>query len=470
MIVRITMDKIYATQVKHRMNHKASLYLAPITMNLLRRLSIVVSLIPLLFHNLAQSADAKTATPNIILIVADDLGYGDLGSYGCKDIPTPHIDSLAKQGVRFTQAYAYNICSPTRAALNTGCYAERSGIRTVLMGGSVKEFAKAKTLASSLKGNGYTTGLVGKWHLGYHGDVLPTRMGFDEFFGFLGGKIDYYKHTDSTQKGPGPEGKHELWEGETEVFREGYSTELFTERAIKFVRDHSKGPFFLEICYNTPHFSTKKGVFQAPESYLKKFNVTSNPNGTRGGYAAMVNCMDDQIGQLLTELAALKIEKNTLVIFVSDNGSELVGSNGELSGGKKSNSEGGIRVPLIMKLPGTIPAGSVREYAVHVMDLMPTLLDLTGTLSPAGVKFDGINIWPAITGKERIPERSIFYPPSAIRRGEWKLNGDKLYNLSKDPAEKNDVAKEQKEIAERLTREMEAYRSDLGIKKKIKAK
>lgn len=408
--------------------------------------------------------------PNILLIVADDLGYGDTGCYGCKDIPTPHIDRLAKQGVRFTQAYAYNICSPTRASLNTGCYAERSGIRTVLMGGSVEAFGKAKTLASSLKSRGYSTGLIGKWHLGYDGDVLPTRMGYDEFFGCLGGKIDYYKHTDSTQKGRSPEGKHDLREGEIEVFREGYSTALFTDRAIKFVRDHSKEPFFLQLCYNAPHFSTKKGVFQAPDAYLRKFNVPPNPNGTRAGYAAMVNCMDDQIGRLLAELAATKIDGNTLVIFMSDNGSELVGSNGPFSGGKHSNKEGGIRVPLIARLPGAIPAGNVFEDAVHVMDLMPTLLDLTGTPTPVGVRFDGTNIWPAITGKETIPERSLFYPPSAIRRGEWKLNGDKLYNLSKDPTEKNDVAKEHKEITDRLTREMEAYRSDLGINKKIKAK
>lgn len=416
----------------------------------------------------AWSAEIQQAKPNIILIVADDLGYGDLGSYGCKDIPTPNIDRLAKEGVRFTQAYAYNVCSPTRAALNTGCYAERSGIRSVLMGGSVKAFAHAKTLASTLKSGGYSTGHIGKWHLGYEGDVLPTRMGFDEFFGFLGGKIDYYKHTDSTQKGSGPEGKHELWEGETEVFREGYSTELFTERAIKFVREHSRGPFFLQLCYNAPHFSTTKGVFQAPDSYLKKFNVASSPDRTRGGYAAMVNCMDDQIGQLLAELETLKIEGRTLVMFVSDNGSELVGSNGILSGGKHSNKEGGIRVPMIARFSGSIPAGTVRDDVVHVMDLMPTLLAMTGISAPSGVKFDGVNIWPAMTGKKFVAERGLFYPPSAIRRGEWKLNGSKLYNLSRDPAEKNDVAQEHKEIAERLAREMEAFRAELGIKKKIK--
>jgi arylsulfatase A-like enzyme len=295
-------------------------------------------------------------------------------------------------------------------------------------------------------------------------------MGYDEFFGFLGGKIDYYKHTDSTQKGRGPEGKHELWEGETEVFREGYSTELFTDRAIKFLRDHKKGPFYLQLCYNAPHFSTKKGVFQAPESYLKKFNAASNPNGTRGGYAAMVNCMDDQIGRLLAELSELGIDENTLVLFMSDNGAELVGSNGNLSGGKKSNREGGIRVPLIAKLRGRIPAASVREDVVHVMDLMPTLLVMTGTPAPEGVNFDGIDVWAAFTGKDAVPERSLFFPPSTVRRGDWKLNGDKLHNLQKDPAEKRNIAKEHMQIAERLTVEMEAFRKDLGIRQKIRTK
>lgn len=434
-------------------------------MILLRLLLVVGILLPLV-RTRAWSAER----PNVILIMADDLGYGDLGCYGCQDIPTPHLDSLAEDGVRFTHAYAYNLCSPTRAALATGRYAERSGIRTVLMGGSVKAFGTAKTLAASLQSGGYRTGLIGKWHLGYGGDVVPTRMGFDEFFGFLGGKIDYYRHTDSTQKGPGPEGKHDLWEGGTKVIREGYSTELFTDRALKFLRDHSKRPFFLQLCYNAPHFSTEKGVFQAPVAYLRKFNVTGDPNRTRGGYAAMVNCMDDQIGRLLAELEALKIGRNTLVLFVSDNGAELVGSNGALSGGKKSNQEGGIRVPLLARLPGTIPAGSVRGDMVHVIDLMPTLLELAGVKPPAGVTFDGIDIRPAMTGKGTLPERSLFFPPSTVRRGGWKLNGDKLYNLNTDATEKHNVAKRQTAIAAELTHEMEAFRQDLGIKQKIQAK
>ena len=194
----------------------------------------------------AAEESAPPAKPNVIVILADDLGYGDVVCFGCKDIPTPAIDSIAKEGMAFRQNYAYCVCSPTRAALATGRYAERSGINTVLMGHSFPAFGKAHTLAESLKDAGYHTGLVGKWHLGYEGAVLPTRMGFDEFFGHLGGKIDYFKHTDETQGG-----RHDLWEGEKKVFKEGYSTELFTERALKFIDDNAKRPFYLQIAANS---------------------------------------------------------------------------------------------------------------------------------------------------------------------------------------------------------------------------
>jgi arylsulfatase A len=402
--------------------------------------------------------------PNILIIIADDLGYGDLGCFGCKDIPTPHIDSLARDGVRFTQAYAYNVCSPTRAALRTGCYAERNGIRTVLMGGSVPEFGKATTLAKRLQEAGYVTGLVGKWHLGYTGKVIPTRMGYDEFFGFHGGKLDYFKHTDSTQKNGTPEGKHDLWEGEKEVFRTGYTTDLFSERASQFIRDHARKPFYLELAYNAPHYSTTKGVYQAPESYLNRFGAEKNPNNTRGGYAAMVNCMDDGIGRVLAELKAQKLEEKTLVIFVSDNGAEAAGSNAPLSGGKHSNKEGGIRVPWVARWPGVIPTGASRSDVVHVMDLMPTLLSLVAAPTPAGVSFDGTNIWSAFAGGDKVPDRPICFPRSTIRLGQWKLNDGKLYDLDADLAESHDVAAQHPEVSAQLAKQLQAWQAELKIK------
>ena len=409
---------------------------------------------------LTPLASLHAARPNIVLIVADDLGYGDLGCFGCKDIPTPNIDTLAQGGVRFTQAYAYNVCSPTRAALLTGCYAERNGIRSVLMGGSVPQFGKATTLPKLLHASGYVTGLVGKWHLGYQVEVTPTHMGYDEFFGFHGGKLDYFKHTDSTQKNGTPEGKHDLWEGDTEIVRTGYTTELFSERAKQFVREHSKQPFFLELAYNAPHFSTTVGVYQAPEAYLKRFAVEGNPNNTRGGYAAMVSCLDDGIGQVLAELKAQKLEENTLVIFISDNGAEAKGSNGPLSGGKHTNKEGGIRVPWVARWPGVIPPGIVRNDVVHVMDLMPTLLSVAQVAPPPQLRFDGTNIWSAFAGKDAVADRAICFPPNTIRQGKWKLIGGKLFDIEADAAETNDVAAQHADVCAQLSKQLEAWRQE----------
>ena len=425
-------------------------------------LAAVWSLAPAM---ISAAAPAPPAKPNILLIVADDLGYGDLGCFGCQDIPTPNIDRLAHEGVRFTQAYVYNVCSPTRAALITGDYAERNGIRTVLMGGNAPQFAHAVTVAKVLHDAGYVTGLVGKWHLGYSGDVLPTRMGFDEFFGFHGGKIDYFKHTDSTQKNGTPEGKHDLWEGETEIFRQGYSTDLFSERAQKFIRDHAKQTFFLELTYNAPHYATSLGVYQAPESYLKRFGVTGSPDRTRGGYAAMVSCMDDGIGRVLAELKAQGLDDKTLVIFISDNGAEVAGSNGPFSGGKHSDKEGGIRTPWVARWPGVIPPGTARADILHAMDVMPTLLAVAGVKPPPGLSFDGTNVWSAFTGGAPVPERPICFPPATIRLGPWKLLAGKLYDIETDPAEKHDVAADHADIVAQLSARLAVWQHEMKIKK-----
>jgi len=426
--------------------------------------------LPLFAAGLLISARAAPpAQPNILLIVADDLGYGDLGCFGCKDIPTPNIDGLARTGVKFTEAYAYNVCSPTRASLRTGCYAERNGIHTVLMGGNVPKFAKATTLASQLHQAGYITGLIGKWHLGYSGDVLPTRMGYDEFYGFHGGKLDYFKHTDSTQKNGTPEGKHDFWEGDKEIFPTGYTTDLFSDRAVRFIRDHAAKPFYLELAYNAPHYSTEKGVYQAPDSYLKKFHVEGSPDNTRGGYAAMVNCMDDGIGRVLAELKARDLDEKTLVIFISDNGAEASGSNGILAGGKHSNKEGGIRVPWVARWPGVIPAGSVRPDVLHVMDIAPTLLSLAPAASAKPV-FDGINIWSAFTGGAKVADRPICFPKQTIRLGKWKLNDGKLYDIEADPGEKSDLASQHPDIVERLEKELTTWQQAMNVKPKARDK
>jgi arylsulfatase A len=414
------------------------------------------------------ASSAQAAKPNIVLIVADDLGYGDLSCFGCEDIATPHIDSIAKQGVRFTNAYAYPTCSPTRASLMTGQYAERFGISAALMGEDSPKFQQAITIAQVLKQSGYATGLVGKWHLGYTDDVSPTRKGFDEFFGFRGGKIDFFKHTDTAQKVEGnPDGKHDLWEGEQPVTREGYTTDLFTARARQFIR-HRTGasdgkPFFLYLAYNAPHYA-RKGVWQAPDEYLKRFNALGKTQG-RDVYRAMVACLDDGVGEILAELDSQAVADDTLVIFMSDNGGEPPGSNKPLSGGKHGFKEGGVRVPWLARWPGNIAPGFVRDDVVHAIDVMPTLLAVAGATAPKNVTFDGRNVWSAFIGGEPVPDRSIYFSNRGLRYRNWKLLNGQLFDLQADPQELSDVAAAHPDLVQQFTAKSTQWAKAIGIAK-----
>lgn len=410
--------------------------------------------------------------PNVVLIVADDLGYGDLGCFGGADIPTPHIDSIASAGVRFTQAYAYPSCSPTRAALMTGRYAERVGISGALMGNDAPRFADAVTVARMLRDRaGYATGIVGKWHLGYTDDVSPTRKGFDEFFGFRGGKVDYFKHTDTAQKNDTPNGKHDLWEGKRPIEREGYTTELFTARARQFIRDHADDsrakPFFLYLAHNAPHYG-KRGVWQAPDAYLERFGALGQTQG-RDVYRAMVACLDDGVGEILAELEAQGIADDTLVIFISDNGASPPGSNAPLAGWKQGYQEGGVRVPWVARWPGVIPAGSVRDDVVHVIDLAPTLLaagNAGGNAKPLAKKnFDGVNIWSAFVGGSRVPERTIYFSSHGLRKGKWKLLDGQLFDLENDPGETTNLAAQHPDVVKELAESSRAWAEAMGIEK-----
>jgi arylsulfatase A-like enzyme len=415
----------------------------------------------LLFCGLVPVASAAPrAKPNVIWIVADDLGYGDLGCYGCTDIPTPHVDALAKQGVRFTSAYAYPTCSPTRAALLTGQYAERFGVTGALMGDNPPNFGGAVTVAQMLKDNGYATAAVGKWHLGYTGDVTPLRKGFAEFYGFRGGKIDFFKHTDTAQKNGTPEGKHDFYDNDTEIFPKGYTTDLFTDRACKFLRDHKDAPFFLYLAYNAPHYA-KVGVWQAPDDYLNRFGAAGQTKG-RGVYAAMVSCLDDGIGKVLAQLHDLGLDDDTLVVFTSDNGGEGAASNRPFSGGKHKFTEGGLRVDQIWRLPGTLKAGAVRADAVHVVDLTPTVLAAVGVTAPAGAAFDGADVWANVKDGTPVPARPLYLGNGAIRAGHWKLLDGKLYDVAKDPAEKSDVAAAHPDVVQRLKADLNDWQAKVG--------
>jgi arylsulfatase A-like enzyme len=381
--------------------------------------------------------------------MADDLGYGDLGCYGGPDIPTPHIDRLAAEGTRFTRAYAYPVCTPTRAALLTGQYAERHGFpgKSVLMGKDNPRFAPAVTFASRLQDVGYRTALVGKWHLGYTPSVLPRDKGFEEFFGHLGGKVDFYQHTDNAQPNGKPEGRHDLWENETEVHREGYLTELITERSQRFLNTADPRPFFLFVSHGAPHYG-RRNLWQAPRAYLEKFNAVGQTSG-RGVYAAMVSALDDAVGALLADLKARGLEQNTLVIFMSDNGGDDFSRNLPLRGKKATSWEGGLRVPLIVRLPGRVAAGATRDETISVLDLAPTLLGYAGIAAPDAA-FDGRDLWQALRDNQPLPPAPPLFLADAVIDGPWKLQGRALHHLEADLGETRDVSAEHPEILARL--------------------
>jgi arylsulfatase A len=388
--------------------------------------------------------------PNIIWIMPDDLGYGDLGCYGSKDIPTPNIDSIAEDGVRCETFYAAApVCTPSRGCTLTGRYPDKLGLSGALMGKGGMP-ADAVTIAEVLKASGYATGLVGKWHLGYEGDSLPNRQGFDEFYGHRGGKIDFFKHTDTAQKVEGNKlGKHDFYENDTEIFPEGYATDLFTKRAVKFVEDHKNEPFFLFLAYNAPHYAMP-GVLQAPEEYIRKFAKTDKPS-VRELYTAMMSCMDDGIGNVLACLKKNGLEDNTIIMFISDNGGDPThgGCNSPFSGGKWTHKEGGIRVPMIAKWPGVLPAGATTREILHMIDLFPTALTMTGIQKPKDLELDGLDVLDVLKGKSQLPERPLFFKET-VRRGKWKLIKNSLYDLEADPKETKDLAAEYPGIVSEL--------------------
>jgi len=398
-----------------------------------------------------STAAPATRMPNIVWIMPDDLGYGDLGSYGGKDFPTPNIDRIAAEGVRLTSFYAASpVCTPSRGCALTGRYPDRLGLSGALMGKGGME-SGVVTLAEVLKAAGYATGLVGKWHLGYGDGLLPNDQGFDAFYGFRGGKIDYFNHTDTAQKVEGSEqGKHDFYENKTEIFPEGYATALFTRRAVQFVETHKAQPFFLFLAYNAPHYA-RPGVLQAPEEYIRKF-AGDQPPTKRQLYAAMMNCMDDGIGTVLEALKANGLEEHTIVMFISDNGADPSngGCNLPLTGAKWKYDEGGIRVPMIAKWPGRLPAGTTNGEAVHMVDLLPTMLGAAGIVMPTNVPLDGLDALDVLAGVAKLPERPLFFKDSVVRKGKWKLIDGRLYDLDADLQERNNLAGQHPDVVLQL--------------------
>lgn len=391
--------------------------------------------------------------PNIIVILTDDQGYADVGFNGCKDIPTPNIDRIAANGVKFTNGYvSYAVCGPSRAGLITGRYQDRFGFcRNPLFAPKDSNMGlplSEQTLAEALKGGGYRTMAIGKWHLGAHEKLRPLNRGFDEFFGFLTGGHNYMPQNLvfndlSELKGQWDPYRTKLLRNDNRVEENEYLTDALSREAVTFVEKNKTNPFFLYLAYNAPHTP-----LQATEKYLKRFNHIQDKN--RKTYAAMVSAVDDGVGKLLNKLEALNIEKNTLVFFLSDNGGAKNNSsdNGELRDGKSSLHEGGIRVPFALQWPSKIAQGIVYEEPVISLDIFATAVDLA-QLSPKN-KLDGVNLIPFLTNEKLgIPHQKLFWrkyddQSMAIRKGNMKLVQYKtpektLFNVKEDISEAKEL-------------------------------
>ena len=444
---------------------------------------LIACFVALPFSDVTAQSDASRATgPNVVLILMDDLGYGDLGSYGVKDAKTPNLDRLAREGVRFTHAYANGAnCSPTRAGLISGQYQQRYGIEWPL-GAMPDDSARGlpatgETLPALLKKSGYATGLIGKWHLGFKPEFGPNAHGFDEFFGFLAGAVGYYTHRRF-------DGAPDLYENTTPVEVPTYLTDEITSRALRFIDRHSGHPFFLEVAYNAVHWPFDPP--DLPESArhrvpppspgappLYQGPATPPPNPTRADYVRMLERADAGVGKILAELDSRGITRNTLVIFTNDNGGEWLSRNAPLRNRKHTLWEGGIRVPLIIRWPGNLPANKTSPQVAITMDLTATILAATRTALPTTRKLEGINLLPGLTGRSPVMERELFWrvrrphEQRAVRSGRWKLVQDGinfyLFDVVVDPGETNDLTAEHPERVRQLSKAIQEWEKNFPV-------
>jgi arylsulfatase B len=427
---------------------------------------------------------APRRPPNIVLILADDLGYGELGFQGNRQIPTPHLDALAAGGVRFTQGYvSAPYCAPSRAGLMTGRYQTRFGHERNVVGEKNLDPAiglplTERTMADYLKAAGYATALCGKWHLGTTPRHHAQRRGFDEFFGFLHEGHFYapppYRGmvTRLRPNEPPYDDRNPLLLGTEPVEEKEYLTDAITRESLAFIYRNRARPFFLYTAYNAIH-----SPMQAPVERMRRFNGLGDEQ--RQLFAAMLSAMDDGVGAILSRLRAHNLEEDTLVIFLSDNGgptAELTSSNLPLRGGKGQLWEGGIRIPFAVRWKGQIPEGRVVEHPVISLDILPTALAAAGAARGGGPALDGVDLLPLLTGRSGSePHRSLFwrYSPSiALRRGDWKTVRQarpnapeapfELYNLGQDMAETSDQARREPALLKSMEDELRRMDSSMA--------
>ncbi|MBN2127876.1 MAG: sulfatase-like hydrolase/transferase [Sedimentisphaerales bacterium] len=418
-----------------------------------------------------SSASNGASRPNIVLIMADDLGYGDLGCYGCQDIRTPHIDGIAAEGVRFTTFYANAPeCTPTRTALLTGRYQHRvGGLECALGIGNVGRYddairlrethdlglpASEVSIARRLKSVGYATGICGKWHLGYEPKFFPSNHGFDHWFGPVGGAVDYFHHCEYT-------GENALYLNGKKIEREGYLTDLITDEAVDFIGRNRSRPFFLYTAYTAPHTPYQGPGDERPDPVAQ----ADYNKGSRETFAAMVERLDAGVGAILDALRAAGVARNTLVIFMSDNGANRTGSNAPFSGYKGNLFEGGIRVPCVVKWPGVLPRGAISAQSCMTMDFSRSVVRAAGAPMPVERPFDGVDILRHAEKGRPVEDRTLFWRArrgdrtrKAVRDGSIKyialFEADRceecLFDLKADPAERVNLIDQQPETASRL--------------------
>ena len=444
--------------------------------------------------SMLAAAALHAAPPNIIFILVDDMGYGDLGCTGAKDIRTPHIDRLAAEGVKFTDFYSNApVCTPTRVGFMTGRWQQRTGIEFAF-GYQVEQWRKVggewvpepdvhglglpageTTIAQRLKTAGYTTGAFGKWHLGHKDEYNPLHRGFDEYFGELLGHADFYRHTYF-------DGTHALRDGLQPVQMEGYFTDLVNERAARFIRQHGgrgKKPFFLYV----PHLAVH-APFQPPDAPQTPMVTKANMlTGSRAIYQAMLERVDDGVGMILAELEARGIADDTLIVFSSDNGGERWASNAPFFHHKAPLWEGGIRVPCLMRWPARLPKAATCAAPAITMDLHATFLKAAGQPLPGDKPLDGVDLLPLALGQAPAPDRSLCWrmdrsnrKMKAIRHGRWKYINDGntmdlLFDLKDDPGERVNLGYQHPEIVTGLKARLARWEAEMdATEKEIKVR
>ena len=407
--------------------------------------------------------------PNIVFIMADDLGYADLSCYGRRDYRTPNIDSLAAEGMKFTQAYSNSpVCSPTRTALITGRYQYRLpvGLEEPLGARRVGLPPEHPTLPSLLREAGYGTMLIGKWHLGNLPDYGPLKSGYDHFYGIRGGGVDYFTHKFSTRQ----EDPVDLWEDDRRIEVKGYLTDLLGNRAVEAIADYArqKRPFFMSLHFTAPHWP-----WEGPGDEAESRRLTSIyhlDGGSLKTYARMVMQMDLQVGRVLKALESAGIAGQTIVIFTSDNGGERFSDTWPFTGKKTELLEGGLRVPLVVRWPGRIRAGSISHQVTISMDWMPTLLELAGTAQARDYPPDGISIVPALLRNAPPVERKLFWRykymgQRAVRAGDMKYlkigKNSFLFNVVEDPLERANLKDRLPEVFKKLEADFEAWNATM---------